>query len=157
LLMLHTRNEYDLSQHSADKIEKEIESATDAVKQRVEDRASLNSKSSASEASARSSYDLTDPETTLEEEIDASEDPMSLQTTLSCLLPHDELHQQMKLRKAFYDGWQEGPINFLPTYKYDVGSVGVFDSSEKKRAPSWCDRILYRSRRDKLAYEAVIK
>jgi phosphatidylinositol-bisphosphatase len=162
LLMLHTRNEYDLSQHSADKIEKEIESATDAVKQRVEDRASLNSKNYASEdavsqASARSSYDRTDEEPTLEEEIDASEDPMSLQTTLSCLLPHDELHQQMKLRKAFHDGWQEGPINFLPTYKYDVGSVGVFDSSEKKRAPSWCDRILYRSRRDKLAYEAMIK
>jgi phosphatidylinositol-bisphosphatase len=162
LLMLHTRNEYDLSQQSANKIEKEIENATDAVKQRVETRISIGSRGSAheetvSQASARSSSDTLSKELTLEDEIEASEDPTSLQTTLSCLLPHDELHQQMKLRKAFHDGWQEGPINFLPTYKYDVGSVGVFDSSEKKRAPSWCDRILYRSRRDKLAYEAMIK
>ncbi|KAL8771452.1 MAG: hypothetical protein Q9209_003120 [Squamulea sp. 1 TL-2023] len=85
--------------------------------------------------------------------LEPSSDPASLQTTLSSLLPHDQLHQQMRARKAFSDGWREGPINFLPTYKYDVGSVGMFDSSEKKRGPSWCDRILYRSRRDKLAYE----
>jgi hypothetical protein len=162
LLMLHTRNEYDLSQRSAQKIEKEIENATDAVKRRVEDRTSAGSRDStseevASQASARSSMDDAGADGTLEDEIDASQDPTSLQTTLASLLPHDELHQQMKLRKAFHDGWQEGPINFLPTYKYDVGSVGVFDSSEKKRAPSWCDRILYRSRRDKLAYEAEVK
>ena len=94
---------------------------------------------------------------TLIDDVSASDDPTSLQTTISSLLPHDELHQQMKDRKAFQDGWREGPITFLPTYKYDIGSVGVFDSSEKKRAPSWCDRILYRTRRDKLAYERTIK
>lgn len=162
LLMLHARNEYDLSQRSAQKIETEIANATDTVKERVEDRKSIGSKESASEdfssqMSGRTSTDNSGSETNIEEEIDASMDPTSLQTTLSCLLPHDELHQQMKLRKAFHDGWQEGPINFLPTYKYDAGSVGVFDSSEKKRAPSWCDRILYRSRRGKLAYEAAVK
>ena len=162
LLMLHTRNEYDLSQRSAQKIENEIANATGAVKQRVRDRTSMESSYSASEdttsdATGRTSTDSAGSELALEEEIDASMDPTSLQTTLSSLLPHDELHQQMKLRKAFHDGWQEGPINFLPTYKYDAGSVGVFDSSEKKRAPSWCDRILYRSRRSKLAYEAMVK
>jgi phosphatidylinositol-bisphosphatase len=130
LLMLHTRNEYDLSQRSAHKIEKEIENATDAVKSRVEDRTSTSTRDSTSEAadsqaSTRTCTDTAGTEPTLEEEIEASQDPTSLQTTLACLLPHDELHQQMKLRKAFHDGWQEGPINFLPTYKYDVGSVGV--------------------------------
>ncbi|KAK5125557.1 hypothetical protein LTR85_000668 [Meristemomyces frigidus] len=176
LLMLHTRNEYDLSQRSARKIENELRGATEAVKSRVNERLSISSVSSAGSASstlaspapsiggARSSIDTrgstdstqsTAP--TLIDEIAASDDPTSLQTTLSSLLPHDELHQQMKLRKAFHDGWQEGPITFLPTYKYDAGSVGVFDSSEKKRAPSWCDRILYRTRRDRLAYEAKLK
>jgi phosphatidylinositol-bisphosphatase len=40
-------------------------------------------------------------------------DPASLQTTIASLLPHDELHQQMKQGKAFHDGWEEGPIRFL--------------------------------------------
>ena len=84
-------------------------------------------------------------------------DPASLQTTISCLLPHDELHQQMKSGKAFHDGWEEGPIRFLPTYKYDVGRVGVFDSSEKARCPSWCDRVLYRTRAGKQRYDQKVK
>lgn len=83
---------------------------------------------------------------------DPHSDPTSLQATLDSLLPHDQLRHVMENKKAFYDGWREGPITFLPTYKYDVGSVGVFDSSEKKRAPSWCDRILFRTRRDKEEY-----
>ncbi|EUC33531.1 hypothetical protein COCCADRAFT_95855 [Bipolaris zeicola 26-R-13] len=84
-------------------------------------------------------------------------DPASLQTTLSSLLPHDELHQVMKQGKAFHDGWEEGPIQFLPSYKYDIGKVGVFDSSEKRRCPSWCDRIIYRTRASKQKYEAKVK
>ncbi|KAH9872839.1 hypothetical protein J1614_005233 [Plenodomus biglobosus] len=84
-------------------------------------------------------------------------DPASLQTTISSLMPHDELHQQMKTGKAFHDGWAEGPVRFLPSYKYDIGKVGVFDSSEKRRCPSWCDRILYRTRAAKLRYEDKLK
>lgn len=84
-------------------------------------------------------------------------DPASLQTTISSLIPHDELHQQQKQGKAFHDGWNEGPIRFLPSYKYDIGRVGVFDSSEKQRCPSWCDRILYRTRAAKLRYDAKAK
>lgn len=84
-------------------------------------------------------------------------DPASLQTTIASLLPHDELHQQMTKGAAFHDGWEEGPIRFLPTYKYDVGKVGVFDSSEKRRCPSWCDRILYRTRASKQRHDAKVK
>jgi phosphatidylinositol-bisphosphatase len=80
-------------------------------------------------------------------------DPASLQTTIASLLAHDELHQQMKSGKAFHDGWAEGPVRFLPSYKYDIGKVGVFDSSEKRRCPSWCDRILYRTRAAKQRYD----
>ncbi|KAJ4353933.1 uncharacterized protein N0V89_005664 [Didymosphaeria variabile] len=84
-------------------------------------------------------------------------DPSSLHTTIKSLLPHDELRQQQKAGKAFHDGWEEGPIRFLPTYKYDVGKVGVFDSSEKRRGPSWCDRILYRTRASRHQYSLKAK
>jgi phosphatidylinositol-bisphosphatase len=80
-------------------------------------------------------------------------DPSSLQATIQSLLPHDELMQQQRAGKAFHDGWKEGPIRFLPSYKYDVGKVAVFDSSEKRRCPSWCDRILYRTRAAKQRYD----
>ncbi|KAK7531289.1 phosphatase family protein-like protein [Phyllosticta citribraziliensis] len=107
---------------------------------------------------AESTSESIDPDGVLEPEpLPASLDPASLQATLDSLLPHDELRQQQKAKKAFHDGWREGEINFLPTYKYDVGTVGVFDSSEKRRCPSWCDRILFRTRRDKSAYEQKIK
>ncbi|KAJ5673128.1 hypothetical protein N7507_002255 [Penicillium longicatenatum] len=95
------------------------------------------------------------PEPVSDDEIDPHNDPASLQTTISSLVVHDQLHIQQKLGTAFHKGWREGQITFLPTYKYDVGSVAMFDSSEKHRGPSWCDRILYRSRRDKLKHEQL--
>ncbi|KAF2218783.1 Endonuclease/exonuclease/phosphatase [Elsinoe ampelina] len=160
LLMLHTRNEYDLSQLSAKKIEDAINS-TEALSTKQVERLSLDDSRSTRTASSTDTKDKDkDSEAsdrssqTSIEDLQAS--PTSLQTTLDSLLPHDELQQQIKTRKAFYDGWKEGPITFLPTYKYDPGTVGVFDSSEKKRAPSWCDRILYRTRRDKLAFESLL-
>ena len=88
-----------------------------------------------------------------DEEIDPHNDPASLQTTISSLIVHDQLRIQQKKGAAFHKGWNEGQISFLPTYKYDVGSVAMFDSSEKRRGPSWCDRILYRTRRDMLKHE----
>ncbi|KAL2797033.1 Endonuclease/exonuclease/phosphatase [Aspergillus keveii] len=91
------------------------------------------------------------------EALDPHQDPASLQTTISSLFPHDQLRMQQDKQKAFHEGWQEGQISFLPTYKYDVGSVARFDSSEKHRGPSWCDRILFRSRRDKQRYERLVK
>lgn len=89
--------------------------------------------------------------------IDPANDPASLQTTISSLLPHDQLLLQMRTGKAFHEGWQEGPIEFLPTYKYDVGSIGEFDSSEKQRGPSWCDRILFRTRKHRVEYLQRVK
>ena len=161
LLMLHTRSEYGKSQASGEKIEEELAAQRSPVSiknGRFVDPTSEGETTTAlaaSISSADSSPSLNGNASS--SHLELTTDPASLQATLSSLLPHDQLHAQMRARKAFHDGWQEGPIDFLPTYKYDVGSVGMFDSSEKKRGPSWCDRILYRSRKNKQEYEAKVR
>ncbi|KAL8792391.1 MAG: hypothetical protein Q9195_005005 [Heterodermia aff. obscurata] len=161
LLMLHTRYEYGKGQASGEKIEEELAAQRSPVSiknGRFVDPTSEGEKSPALAASTSSSESSPSLDgNASSSHLEPATDPASLQTTLSSLLPHDQLHAQMRARKAFYDGWQEGPIDFLPTYKYDVGSVGMFDSSEKKRGPSWCDRILYRSRKNKQEYEAKVR
>lgn len=138
LLLLHTRNEYDVTNRSKRRIDSEL--------------GFINAPSSESVASHKhyeySDVELPASESAAEPPLDPASDPASVHTTIRSLLAHDQLHNQQRLRKAFHDGWREGDINFLPTYKYDVGSVGMFDSGEKKRSPSWCDRILFRTRRD---------
>lgn len=58
------------------------------------------------------------------------------------LLTYDQLTIE-KAHGRVFEGFTEPPIYFSPTYKYDPGTNN-FDSSEKNRCPSWCDRILYR-------------
>ncbi|GLG95275.1 72 kDa inositol polyphosphate 5-phosphatase [Gryllus bimaculatus] len=63
-------------------------------------------------------------------------------------LPHSLHSDQLKLTIAegsVFRGFQEGPITFPPTYKYDPGTQ-KFDTSHKQRTPAYTDRILYRCR-----------
>jgi hypothetical protein len=77
--------------------------------------------------------------------------------------PFIDLFVQLKLamdQEAAFVGYEEGPILFRPTYRYNLGS-DVYDTSEKSRIPAWtgaftcdismsniidsaADRILYR-------------
>ena len=60
------------------------------------------------------------------------------------LLERDQLLVSRRRNPLFrLRAFTESPITFAPTYKYDVGT-DRYDTSEKRRAPAWCDRILYR-------------
>jgi phosphatidylinositol-bisphosphatase len=60
----------------------------------------------------------------------------------------DQLLCEKKLDHIF-TGYYEPPINFMPTYKFDI-NTDEYDTSEKLRTPSWTDRILYRPKRSKV-------
>jgi len=63
---------------------------------------------------------------------------------LAKLLERDQIMLSRRRVSGFrLSPFTELPITFPPTYKYDVGTDN-YDSSEKKRAPAWCDRLLYR-------------
>ncbi len=145
LLLLHTQNEYDVMNKSKRRIDSEL--------------GHLSPSARAPSPNPEHHYEENDAErpatdSAAQPQLDPKHDPASLLTTLKSLLMHDQLRAQQRMGKAFHDGWREGEIDFLPTYKYDVGSVGMFDSGEKKRSPSWCDRILYRTRRDLEVYKS---
>lgn len=152
LLMLHARGEYGAPEDSKPVLPEEgviVMRGSDS-----DDDTTTSSSLHSRNESFDTASDLPDPDDFPE---DPSQDPTSLQSTIDSLLPHDQLRRMIKQRKVFHDGWREGAITFLPTYKYDVGTVGLFDSSEKQRAPSWCDRILFRTRKDKLDFETKVR
>lgn len=60
------------------------------------------------------------------------------------LLEKDQLLLSRKRNPGFrLRAFQEKELTFPPTYKYDVGTDN-YDTSEKKRSPAWCDRLLFR-------------
>ncbi|XP_061926112.1 inositol polyphosphate 5-phosphatase K-like isoform X4 [Entelurus aequoreus] len=54
----------------------------------------------------------------------------------------------MKKKEAFLQEFEEGPLNFKPTYKFgrnsDAYDISAPKSCGKKRKPAWTDRILWR-------------
>ncbi|RZR71480.1 hypothetical protein BHM03_00005381 [Ensete ventricosum] len=73
---------------------------------------------------------------------------MVSQRCFDWLREKDQLRAEMKAGKVF-QGMREGHFKFPPTYKFERHQAGLsgYDSSEKKRIPAWCDRILYRDSR----------
>ena len=56
-------------------------------------------------------------------------------------------------KNTVFHGFQEGPLIFPPTYKYQPGT-DIYESrgDKKLRAPAWCDRVLWKvSKEDKSA------
>ena len=68
------------------------------------------------------------------------------------LLSHDQLRLEQirgetSVSKLF--NFMEMPISFPPSYKYEPGT-DTYDLGPKKRAPAWCDRILWRTHERRL-------
>ena len=57
---------------------------------------------------------------------------------------YDQLDSQMPNGDPMWVGWALAEPEFPPTYRFDVGT-DVYDTSEKRRAPAWCDRVLWRT------------
>ncbi|KAF9879070.1 SacI domain and endonuclease/exonuclease/phosphatase [Colletotrichum karsti] len=73
---------------------------------------------------------------------------------LDTLYENDQLNLQMIAGLAF-PFYSEARINFLPTYKFDLGT-DEYDTSEKARIPAWTDRILRKgSNLRQLAYNSA--
>ncbi|XP_058078648.1 type IV inositol polyphosphate 5-phosphatase 9 [Magnolia sinica] len=63
------------------------------------------------------------------------------------ILENDQLKVELSEGRVF-EGWNEGIIEFAPTYKYYRNSDKYYGcdkgkKGEKRRPPAWCDRILW--------------
>lgn len=57
----------------------------------------------------------------------------------------DELRHAMAQQEVF-TGFAEGPLSFSPTFKVQRGGNGVNTEYQSSRIPSYCDRVLWRSK-----------
>jgi hypothetical protein len=57
------------------------------------------------------------------------------------LYHNDQLRWSME-NKAVLNNFVEPPLNFKPTYKFNIRS-DLYDTGKKQRIPAWADRILY--------------
>jgi hypothetical protein len=76
------------------------------------------------------------------------EEAMNLikENNINELIQNDQLYIQRSKKKCFLEV-EESDIEFLPTYRFDQGTSD-YDTSEKKRIPSFCDRIFYKKSDD---------
>lgn len=70
-----------------------------------------------------------------------------------------KLKRAIDVRAAF-EGFEEGPLLFRPTYKYDLGTDN-YDTSEKSRIPAWTGEGIFvwryaHSQRDKTEYYSAV-
>ena len=71
---------------------------------------------------------------------------LSVANDLDELWINDQLNIERAANRVFSD-FEEGKINFRPTYKYQPGTDLYDQRPDKKvRAPAWCDRVLWKAK-----------
>lgn len=76
-----------------------------------------------------------------------AEDILLAGSSLKELQDHDELQNQQETNSSLLlKMFEEHPVHFRPTYKYDRVLGSYLDSSKKQRIPAWTDRILWCSK-----------
>uniref|UniRef100_A0A0A9YTE5 phosphoinositide 5-phosphatase n=2 Tax=Lygus hesperus TaxID=30085 RepID=A0A0A9YTE5_LYGHE len=88
-------------------------------------------------------FRLTRPRSEVLEWIDRKTFPL---TEPAQCTPGDQLTDNIR-DGSILRGFEEGPLTFAPSYKYDPGT-STYDTSSKQRTPSYTDRILYKSKRN---------
>jgi len=78
---------------------------------------------------------------------------MDRNEVMQYLRDRDQLGKAMRANHVFC-GYQEGLIDFKPTFKFDTNS-GRYDTSAKQRVPAWCDRIIYKVSLDLGAWSCI--
>ena len=63
------------------------------------------------------------------------------------LLKEDQLNRELRHPHSPWFGFADLTPTFLPTYRLDFGTIDTYDTSDKKRVPSFTDRILLWSKR----------
>ncbi|KAK9820598.1 hypothetical protein WJX72_012152 [[Myrmecia] bisecta] len=59
------------------------------------------------------------------------------------VLRHNDQLRREKAKGRVFKGFEEGVLDFPPTYKFDP-NTDTYDTSAKMRTPSWTDRILWK-------------
>ena len=59
------------------------------------------------------------------------------------VIQNDQMMIQKNNGQEHLSKYCEAEITFAPSYSFDIGTDN-YDSSEKQRVPSWCDRIIWR-------------
>jgi inositol polyphosphate 5-phosphatase INPP5B/F len=80
---------------------------------------------------------------------------LSEKRQLDELRPLDQLNVE-RLAGRVFENFEEGYLNFVPTYKYQPGTDMYEQRPDKKlRAPAWCDRILWMAQEEQHVQQLV--
>jgi hypothetical protein len=72
-------------------------------------------------------------------------------------LLYDQLNLEKRLNRLNLDGFQEGEIDFLPTFKF-YNKTNIWENTKPDNSPAWTDRILFMKTETKFSvFDVILK